>query len=99
MSSYTEVTQKLTDQWVAAVEQATEALPNSLDPSSALPASFELPDLSKLIPSGVIAGLPDAREVVKTNFRIAERLLAAQRDFTLAVIEKAAPKAAAAAAE
>lgn len=95
MSNYTEFTEKITDQWVAAVEQAAQALPTGLDATKIVPASFELPDLSKLLPSTVVPGLPDAREVIETNYKVAERLLAAHRDFALAVIAKSAPKAAA----
>lgn len=94
MSSYTEITDKLTDQWVSAVEKAAESLPAGFDPSTVMGSSFDMPDLAKLLPSTVVPGLPDAREVIETNYRVAERLLAAHRDFTLAVIEKSVPKAA-----
>ncbi|WP_019203719.1 hypothetical protein [Tsukamurella sp. 1534] len=93
MSTYTEITEKLTDQWVAAVEKATDSLPAGIDRAAKAP-SFDLPDLSSLLPGSVVAGLPDAKEVIETNYRVAERLLAAHRDFTLAVIEKSVPKAA-----
>lgn len=89
MSTYNEVATKLADQWIDAVEKARASLPT--EEAFKMPASFEMPDLSKMMPGNVIDGLPDAREVVETNFQIAQRLLAAQRDFTIAMIEKSIP--------
>ena len=88
MSSYTEITTQLTDQWVAAVEKAKESLSNLDKGAGLLPANFAMPDLAKNF-SGTVPGLPSPKEVVEANFQVAQRLLEAQRDFTLAVIERA----------
>lgn len=92
MSDYTDVTNQLADQWVAAVERAKDALPNVEEGMKLLPPSFEMPDLAKVLPTGsLIPGVPSPREVVEANYKIAQRLLAAHRDFTLAVIERTTP--------
>lgn len=93
MSTYSEITSQLADQWVAAVEQAIKALPAATDSMKGIAPGFDLPDLTGLLPSAAIEGLPDAREVIEANFDVASRLLAAQRDFAVAMISSGSPRA------
>jgi hypothetical protein len=88
MSSYADITTQLTDQWVAAVERAKESLPNLDRRVNLLPSGFQMPEFGKNLP-GNFPELPSPREVGEANFQVAQRLLEAQRDFTLAVIERA----------
>lgn len=88
MSSYADITTQLTDQWIAAVERAKDSLTTLDKGASLLPANFAMPELAKNF-AGTVPGLPSPKEVVEANFQVAQRLLEAQRDFTLAVIERA----------
>ncbi|WP_155942936.1 hypothetical protein [Mycobacterium sp. 141] len=81
MSDYTEIANHLTDQWIASLERATIVLP---DLEESLKALSTFPAISV----GEVPSLPSPKEVVEANYAIAQRLLAAQRDFALAVIKK-----------
>lgn len=81
MSDYTEIANQLTDQWIASLERAKNVLP---DLEESLKALSTFPGISV----GEVPSLPSPKEVVEANYAIAQRLLAAQRDFALAVIEK-----------
>ncbi|WP_198344017.1 hypothetical protein [Mycobacterium dioxanotrophicus] len=87
MSDYTEIANQLTDQWIASLERAKNALPDLDESLKALPT---IPGVSTAgFPE--VPSLPSPKEVVEANYAIAQRLLEAQRDFTLAVIEKSTP--------
>ena len=81
MSDYTEIANQLTDRWIASLERAKNVLP---DLEESLKALSTFPGISV----GEVPSLPSPKEVVEANYAIAQRLLAAQRDFALAVIEK-----------
>ena len=88
MSSYADITTQLTDQWVAAVERAKESFAQPRP--SCQSAAQRIPDARvRQEPARQLPELPSPREVVEANFQVAQRLLEAQRDFTLAVIERA----------
>ncbi|MFT4127695.1 MAG: hypothetical protein QM662_15890 [Gordonia sp. (in: high G+C Gram-positive bacteria)] len=84
MPEYADITSQLTDQWVAAIERAKAALPDLDRGINLFPAGFTMPDAAKKL----TAELPSVKEVVEANFQVAQRLLEAQRDFTLAVVER-----------
>jgi hypothetical protein len=101
MSTYTEVTQQIGDQWVAAlkrVEGALEAVSGGIGDASAkidLP-KLPLPEQLAQATESLTAKIPQPSEVVAANFALAERLLAAQRDLTLRLLDAATPTAPAA---
>ena len=74
MTTYSEMTQQFGDQWIAAAKRAEEAL---ADGAGRLTSLVDLPKLP----------LADQfNEVVTANFALAERLLVAQRDFTVRLL-------------
>jgi hypothetical protein len=97
MTTYREITNQVADQWVAAMKNA-EAVIDSVSEGARL-AESATPEqgadfvwLEKL--NEVISEhLPQPAEIVEANFEFNSRLLAAQRDLTLKLLEANAPKA------
>jgi hypothetical protein len=97
MSTYSDVTQQIGDQWIAALERAGDAVKTVSSGVGNLMSKVDLPDLSKLpLPEqlteaseAIGAAIPEPAEVVTANFALAERLLAAQRDLALRLLEAA----------
>ena len=87
MSDYFELTNQLTNQWITAMRHIKEALPTLDKEINLVPSGFNLADLNGRFPT--LPGLPTPQEVVEANFQVAKRLLEAQRDFTLAIIDHA----------
>jgi hypothetical protein len=92
MTSYQEITRKVADQWVAALKTAEDSivkLTQNLDDAS---GKVELPDfpapeaLTKLN-KALSERLPKPSEIVEANFELTSRLLTAQRDLTLRLLE------------
>jgi len=97
MTTYREITNQVADQWVAAMKNA-EAVIDSVSegarlvPSATPEQGAEFVWLEKL--NEVISEhLPKPTEIVEANFEFNSRLLAAQRDLTLKLLEANAPKA------
>lgn len=90
MTTYSEITNQIADQWIAALKNAeqlvgvasggAQRLTQSL-PLPAVPAPFQ--ELNEIITDK----LPEPQEVVRANFEFTNRLLEAQRDFTLKLLE------------
>ncbi|GAB4010744.1 hypothetical protein [Nocardioides ultimimeridianus] len=105
MSTYTEITTQIADQWVAALKTAEETVAKLSEnaqrvveaiPTPTLPTGEPFAKLNEVLSER----LPKPSEIVEANFEFTNRLLAAQRDLTLRVLEVAsssADKAAAAA--
>jgi hypothetical protein len=97
MSTYSDVTQQIGDQWVAALERAGDAVKTASSGVSSVMSKVELPDMPKLpLPDqlteageAIGAAIPQPTEVVTANFALAERLLTAQRDLALRLLEAA----------
>lgn len=97
MSTYREITTQVADQWVAALKIAEETATKLSESAQRVAEAFPAPQ----VPSGdpfaklnaVLAEqLPKPSEIVEANFDFTTRLLAAQRDLTLRLLEVAAPK-------
>jgi hypothetical protein len=97
MSMYGDVTQQIGDQWVAALERAGDAAQTVSSGIGSVMSKVDLPDLPKLpLPDqlteageAIGAAIPQPTEVVTANFALAERLLTAQRDLALRLLEAA----------
>lgn len=98
MNTYTEWTQQVGDQWVAALKRAedvvTAAAENLKDATAKvnLPA-VEVPEQISKLGDAVVERLPKPEEIVEANFALTTRLLAAQRELTLKLITAGAPAA------
>ena len=98
MSTYSDVTEQIGDQWVAALERAGDAVRTVSSGLGSVMSKVDLPDLPKfplpdqLTQAGetIGAAIPQPSEVVNANFALAERLLAAQRDLALRLLEATA---------
>lgn len=92
MTTYTEITSKIADQWVAAFKGAEESLSKWAEGAQKTAAKFDVPSFP--VPEQVgklnealTEQLPKPSEIVQANFELATRLLAAQRDFALRLLE------------
>lgn len=108
MTTYAEVTTKIADQWVAAFKGAEESVIKWVEGAQKATAKFDIPTFP--VPEQVAKlnetfteQLPKPSEIVQANFELATRLLAAQRDLAIRLLEVSAstedaePKAAPAA--
>ena len=98
MSTYSDATQQIGDQWIAALKRAEEAITAVTNGIGSAIGKIDLPDLPKLpVPDQVVqageaitAAMPQPTEIVEANFALAERLLEAQRDLTVRLLEAVA---------
>ena len=92
MTSYQEITRKVGDQWVAALKSAEDSIVKLAENLGDARGKVELPDfpapaaLTKLN-EALSERLPKPSEVVEANFELTSRLLSAQRDLTLRLLE------------
>ncbi|GAB2969948.1 hypothetical protein [Nocardioides montaniterrae] len=105
MSTYREITTQIADQWVAALKSAEETVVKLSEnaqrvadaiPTPTLPTLPNLPAVSEpfaKLNEALAERLPKPSEIVEANFDFTNRLLAAQRDLTLRVLEVASASA------
>jgi hypothetical protein len=92
MTSYQEITRKVGDQWVAALKTAEDSIVKLAENLDDVRGKVELPDflapeaLTKLN-EALFERLPRPSEVVEANFELTSRVLTAQRDLTLRLLE------------
>jgi hypothetical protein len=92
MTSYQEITRKVGDQWVAALKRAEDSIMKATENLDDVRGKVDLPDfpapaaLTKLN-EAFSERLPKPSEVVEANFELTSRVLAAQRDLTLRLLE------------
>ena len=92
MTSYQEITRKVGDQWVAALKAAEDRIVKLAENLDDARGKVELPDvpapgaLTKLN-EALSERLPKPSEVVEANFELTSRVLTAQRDLTLRLLE------------
>jgi hypothetical protein len=103
MPSYTEVTQQIGDQWVTALESAQDVISAydagarrmpKVDYARAIPepvAKFN-EAIRERLDEAIGERLPKPSEIVEANFELAQRLMAAQRDITLRLLEVSASR-------
>lgn len=94
--TYTQTVERITDKWIEGIERATAGVPKLRENLSVLDLpKFDLPEneltdqFKSLTPD--FGKLPSAEEIISTNFAVAQRLLNAQRDFYMAVVESFVP--------
>ena len=95
MTTYTEITNQIADQWVAALKNAEATVAKLSEnaqrvveaiPTPSLPTGEPFAKLNEVLSEH----LPKPSEIVEANFEFTNRLLTAQRDLTLKVLEAAA---------
>ena len=101
MPSYTEVTQQIGDQWVSALDSAQDVVSayaagaqnvRKIDYGRTVPepvAKFNAA-IRERLDEAIGERLPKPSEIVEANFELAQRLMAAQRDLTLRLLELSA---------
>jgi hypothetical protein len=105
MSTYTDVTKQIGDQWVAALERAQDAISDHADLGQRYASGVEV-DYSQIpVPEAVAKfneairqqldeaigdQFPKPSEIVEANFELAQRLMTAQRDLTLRLLDASA---------
>ncbi|CCH78581.1 hypothetical protein BN12_3000002 [Nostocoides japonicum T1-X7] len=89
MTSYQEITQQIGDQWVAALKRAEDTVSMVADGIQQTRDRIDVPasDAFAKLSESFQEGLPKPSEIVEANFELTNRLLAAQRDLTLRLIE------------
>lgn len=103
MTSYQDITRQIGDQWVAAFKRAEDAVSEYAENVQKVKGALDLPALPTPEPLAELSQsltekLPKASEIVAANFDLVNRLLTAQRDLALRLLEQSdkAPKAEAA---
>ena len=92
MSTYREITNQVADQWIAVLNSAADAVTKASESTQRVAKAFPLSSLPVTEPfaklNEVLAErLPQPREIVEANFELTNRLLSAQRDLTLRLLE------------
>jgi len=99
MTNYQDITRQIGDQWVAALKDTEERVAQAAGSLADARAKVDVPVfpssevLAKLNES-LAEGLPKPSEIVEANFDLTNRLLTAQRDLTLRLLEVASTTAA-----
>lgn len=92
MPTYSEITAQIADQWIEALENAEKVAAAVSEQGRRLAESLPQPTPVKLdgfekFTDIAGANLPSATEIVNANFDLASRVLAAQRNSALRLIE------------
>ncbi|MFT4008692.1 MAG: hypothetical protein QM655_01485 [Nocardioidaceae bacterium] len=92
MPTYREISNQVADQWVAAFKSAEEAITTMSENAQRVAAAMPTPPAPVADPFAKLnevlsEQLPKPSEVVEANFEFTNRLLAAQRDLTLRLLE------------
>lgn len=100
MSSYEDITRQIGDQWVAALKQAEDSVAALAQGIQDATAGLNLPEMPVSGPVSALAEsvsdkLPKPVEIVEANYELTHRLLSAQRDLTLRILEVSGGAAAA----
>jgi hypothetical protein len=99
VTTYTEWTTQVGDAWVAALKRAEDAIESvsaSVRESAAtmqLP-QFQVPEQMSTMTNPLSEKLPKPSEIVEANFELTNRVLTAQRELTIKLLEASAPAAA-----
>lgn len=92
MTTYAEITAKVADQWVAAFKGAEDSLATWVKGAQKATAkldipTFPVPEQIAKLNEAFSEQLPKPSEIVQANFELVTRLLTAQRDFALRLLE------------
>ena len=88
MSTYTEFTEALADQWVSGLQQLQDVQTAAVAQAVRNASPF-LPDAAQ----SVTDQLADQREFVEANYKLGARLLEAHREYLLSLVKAAVPTA------
>jgi hypothetical protein len=94
MTSYSDITRQIGDQWVAALKRAEEAVgtvaQNVQDGLGKIEVpQIPVPEQVTRFNEAVAERLPKPSEILAANFELTERLLAAQKELALKVLAAA----------
>ena len=88
MTSYQDITRQIGDQWVAALKRAEDSIAALAQNVQGAAAKIDVPQVQ--IPEqvtkfneAITEKLPKASDILKANFELTERLLAAQKELAL----------------
>jgi hypothetical protein len=92
MTTYSDQTKQIGDQWVAAIKRAEDAVTFASRQLAEATAKVDVPVVAlpgqiTEITEAVTGNLPNPSEILEANFEFTTRLLAAQREFALQVLE------------
>jgi len=92
MISYREITRKVGDQWVALLTTAEDSIVKLAENIDDARGKVELPDFAQpealtKLNEALSERLPKPSEVVEANFELTSRVLTAQRDLTLSLLD------------
>jgi len=92
MTTYQDITRQIGDQWVAALKDTEARVTEFAGSVSDARAKADLPvlptsDVLAKLNESLAEGLPKPSEIVEANFDLTNRLLAAQRDLALHLLE------------
>jgi hypothetical protein len=94
MTSYQDLTRQIGDQWVAALKDTEERVTQFAGSVADARAQVDLPalptsDVFAKLNESFAEHLPKPSEIVEANFELTNRLLTAQRDLTLRLLQVA----------
>jgi hypothetical protein len=101
VSAYAELTTQIGDQWVAALRRAEDAIARLTPDEGPAPrvdlSEIPLPEpvakfneaIRRQFDEAIGKQLPKPSEIVEANYQLAQRLMTAQRDLTLRLLEAA----------
>lgn len=91
MTSYSDWTKQVGDQWVDALKKAEDAIGTTTGAVSDATAKLDLPGVQvpeqiTALTEAVTAKLPKPSEIIEANFELTSRLLAAHRELALKLL-------------
>ncbi|MGV0836338.1 hypothetical protein [Mycolicibacterium thermoresistibile] len=94
MITYQEVTSQIADQWVSAFKRTEDAVSNYAETVQKARATLDvpslpIPELLTNLNKNLGEKLPKPSEIIAANFDFASRVLTAQRDLALRLVEDA----------
>ncbi|GAA4390929.1 hypothetical protein [Tsukamurella soli] len=99
MTTYRELTAQVADQYIAAMEAAEKAVRSVADGTQRITAAIPTFGPAEKFAEIVVDNLPKPIEIVEANYEFTNRLLTAQRDLALRLLNDAATQADKAAAD
>ena len=95
MTNYQDITRQIGDQWVAALKDTEERVAQAADARAKVDVPvFPSSEVLAKLNESLAERLPKPSEIVEANFDLTNRLLTAQRDLTLRLLEVASTTAA-----
>lgn len=94
MTSYQDVAREVGDQWVAAYKRTEDAVVGLVQNAESVAAKVDLPEFPMpesvaKFNDAIAEQLPKPSEIVQANFELTERVLTAQKDLALRLLDLA----------